>query len=498
MNDTQISKIATSSPQYLITKIAFWINHQSLIFTLCVSLMTLILIGGFNGQGLEETWTIYGILPWIIYLITSWGIGIIIIILAKIMVETTIAQRVDSLAAEKLRRIKSREDPYYNLDNLEGLIPPNKNFNSGMKRLFQQIIKEAKDRKFEASAIIMQPYREESTGELVKITTVQRVALQLGILGTFIGLITAFAGLNLQDTSNSLWQISQALKFSFSTSIAGLEAAIILGLLILVVRQKQGKYFQCMEDSTNTLISLARNSMNEDKFATAFNQVNHLVEQLGNRVYDQTIKIEEQNRKIEEQNTELNLGLSKLGETKDEFYKFIAEIKQVYTVLSPEKMSQQLKESLELATAGIADTLNQNLGNNLHQYNKLNSNLEEMQEHLASQTRQVSKLTQSQQSFVTRLMGNHISKDLKDGIMNASQDIVQNVKETFDTLNYTIVRNDHELKKFNEITQSYLSKREGLERKALRVALIIVSILGLFFFISVIPKLGNWLNWLTF
>jgi hypothetical protein len=64
-----------------------------------------------------------------------------------------------------------------------------------MIRLFQRICKEAKDRKFESSIYLVQPYREEFMERVHEITNLQRRALRLGIFGTFLGLILAISQL---------------------------------------------------------------------------------------------------------------------------------------------------------------------------------------------------------------------------------------------------------------------------------------------------------------
>lgn len=64
-----------------------------------------------------------------------------------------------------------------------------------MIRLFQRICKEAKDRNFESSIYLVQPYREEFMEKVHEITNLQRIALRLGIFGTFLGLILAISQL---------------------------------------------------------------------------------------------------------------------------------------------------------------------------------------------------------------------------------------------------------------------------------------------------------------
>ena len=64
-----------------------------------------------------------------------------------------------------------------------------------MIRLFRRICKEAKDRKFESSIYPVKPYREESMDRVHEITNWQRIALRLGIFGTFLGLILAISQL---------------------------------------------------------------------------------------------------------------------------------------------------------------------------------------------------------------------------------------------------------------------------------------------------------------
>src|SRR5207247_2069293 len=148
-------------------------------------------------------------------------------------------QRVEKTSEQYLSRIKAGQQSLIELDRLEeALLPLNKsNPPPAALRLFQHIFKEAKDRKFESSVNVMQPYREESLGDIFKLQNLQKIALWLGILGTFVGLLLAIqeSGLsNLQaksgdDFVNVINKMFDGLLVAFSASLAGLEAAVIIG-----------------------------------------------------------------------------------------------------------------------------------------------------------------------------------------------------------------------------------------------------------------------------
>ncbi|WP_456438580.1 MotA/TolQ/ExbB proton channel family protein [Psychroserpens sp.] len=117
-------------------------------------------------------------------------------------------------------------------------------------------------------------YKEESYKDLFKVSSAQKIALRLGILGTFVGLILAFVSLeDINQMDQNFSKITNALQYSFSTSIAGLQVSIFLALFTLLLNKRLETYFKLMEDAAQTAISLSRNSINKDAFLVSFDQM---------------------------------------------------------------------------------------------------------------------------------------------------------------------------------------------------------------------------------
>ena len=412
-----VSKMATSSPSRLpLTSLYFWfVDNIALIITLVISGVAFYYLFQLTYPKSDE---LLAYLSIIIHLFALWGIVVSVLVIARIQVEHAFAIRVDEIASQELREIKSGTKDRIVLEKVGTLLPSNPNPKLAMPRLFQHIIGEARDHRFESSNTAMQPYREEAIGDIFKLQNIQKIALQLGILGTFIGLILALSQLS-PDSSSAMLELKplfDSLHISFSTSVAGLEVAAILGLLIMVVRQKQEAYFQSMESATDAMISLAQNAINEDNFFTGFKQVENAVNQLTDRIFAQT-------QQIDVQTTEMRQGILKLAETKAQFNEFLDKIQQsqqhfvqqihqsqqhfvqemmnVYKAFSPEVITTQLQQGLDNAVNNISNTFNENLVPSLEKITCLHealqgaqSVLQALENKLKEQNQQLEKVNQ--------------------------------------------------------------------------------------------------------
>jgi len=392
-------KIATTPPKCLLRHSDFWFSDWGFLLRVFISLLFVVVV--FVATYPQSGRTLDKQVAWIsnlFHVLTLWGTITSLKIIAKIKVEHAIADYVDEKASNELRKIKNGERDRIILDRVGSeILPNNEDEELGMMRIFKQILKEAKDRKFDSSTNLMESYREECIGDIFKLQSVQKIALQLGILGTFIGLIMALDKISLASAGQIIEQLSAALKISFGTSIAGLEVSIILWLFILLVRRKQEAYFKSMENATITMVSLARNAINNDEFIAEISQIKRYMEDLGNRIYDQSLK-------IQAQTTQLQTGMEKLANARthfDEFLQeiaqaqigFVDEIKAVYDIFSPTQISNELKIKLSTAVDSISDTFKTNLGQASGKLVELNSSLFRLDETLKCIEKQVQQQT---------------------------------------------------------------------------------------------------------
>jgi len=491
MSDT--SEFAASSPYSLLKNISFWRDNIRFIVILLLGLGTIIVLFPLTYPKSDEPLAYLSIL---IHFFALWGIWFSIIVIAKIQVEQAFAICVDDITSKELRKIKGGEKDRIALENVKHLLPSNPTAGLAMPRLFQHVITEAKDHRFESSIIAMQPYREEAIGDIFQLQNIQKIALQLGILGTFIGLILALSKLSLDSNSASLelGTLFNSLHISFSTSVAGLEVAAILGLLMMVVQQKQKAYFQSMESATDTMISLAQNAIPEDLFFTGFEQIKNAVSQLDDRVFAQT-------KEVEVQTMEMRRGIDKLAETKTQFKEFLGQIQDaqahfvekmmtVYDTFSPKTITTELQRSLDNAVNNILNTFNDNLKPSLDKLTVLNHNildlyqvLQTVESQFTGQTNQLEKVNQElaqaksslysstqellteQKAFFDNILkqfktGNQELANSKSDFYRSLQPLITSQNETFNTfqrdvkaMSQRVTSLNQELKKSNEVVQ---------------------------------------------
>jgi biopolymer transport protein ExbB/TolQ len=366
------------------------------------------------------------------FLIHSLGLlGILssITFLAEIEVNTAIVEEVEKRGNKYLENIKNNSKSRLELDKLQQNILPNNQAEPSMIRLFQRIILEAKDRKFESSISLVQPYQDESYEKILQISSFQKLALRLGILGTFIGLIDAIKNLAdkgiTEDITILIRSLFNSLYLAFSSSVAGLEVAIFLGVLLSILLKKQKKYFKKMEASVITMLSIARNAINKDEFLAEFSQMYNLTNELSNKIYDYnqsvTKSVGSAEQKIAVLTREIEQGLKQLNQSKLEFdgfinnlsstqKRFITEMQQIYDVVSLKRISDELQKSI--IDAGI------NVGNRVGQTEKK----------VETQTKQIEqgirRLTETYQEFNQFLNALHQTQERFIDELRKSYDVV--------------------------------------------------------------------------
>lgn len=434
------SEAATYSPQSLLKQRFFWESQtRFLVLSVLGALFILVLVPvTYHGAALMSSY----LFTLFIQLFVVWGLYLGVRIIAEIGVEQAIVDHIESRGTDHLRKIQKNQAHMVDLDRLESDFLPYNPSNPipAMIRLFQHICKEAKDHKFESSIHVIQPYKDESIGRIFELQNVQTIALRLGILGTFVGLILAISRLlTLKDVLSSdqgffriISDLFNDLYISFSTSIAGLEVAIILAFLISVVRQKQDAYFRSMENAVVTMLSLARHSINKDDFQVEFSQINNSIKQLDNKYYQQTQKITDHILAVEQtisrQTTEIQTGIVELANAKAKFEgfladineiqrKFIADMKDIYDVLSMKRLTAEIH-------AGIAKT-----GEEIAE--KLNPNVMRISDKLVEFTTSANQLTQTYETHAREVSENmtKMESQIKEQIENINNG-VQAVSQT--------------------------------------------------------------------
>jgi biopolymer transport protein ExbB/TolQ len=371
----KLNPYSESSPSSLIWNPSFWFEQQYFLTVIVVSTFLFLLLWEFT-YGQKDAITLF--MNLIIHSLGVLGIVSSILFLAEVEVNTDIVEEIEDRGNNYLNNIKKNSNSRIDLDRLRQDILPN-NLSEpapAMIRLFQRIIMEAKDRQFESSISVVQPYQDESYEKILQLSYLQKLALRLGILGTFIGLTITIKNLADKGVSDNITELIKSLfgslYIAFSTSIAGLEVAILLGVLLSILLKKQKRYFKMMDASVITMLAIARNAVNKDEFLAEFSQIHNLTKELSNKIYDYNQSITKSvggaEQKISVLTTEITEGLKQLSHSKMEFdgflsslggeqRQFIAEMQQIYNALSLKRISDKLQENIIEAGQSVSSRI---------------------------------------------------------------------------------------------------------------------------------------------
>jgi len=149
-----------------------------------------------------------------------YGLGVLALLifygqLYRIKLEWDCAVKARKGAIDIFLDIKNN-DLEYNLENITSL--GNTKYFLSTNRIIDHIRTEAQSRRFDSSLTILNAYKEEFMSQYIRIASFQKIALQLGILGTFIGLSKAFSTIHTGNLD--FGALIASLKLPFSTSIA--------------------------------------------------------------------------------------------------------------------------------------------------------------------------------------------------------------------------------------------------------------------------------------
>ena len=439
---------AESSPEKLIWSPSFWWEEKEFITIVVIAIIVLFIFWYFTYGGKDTATLIFNLI------IHSFGIlGVFsgIKFLAEIKVNTDIVIYVETKGHKIVNRISTLSELERILPNQAQVSNEHSHPQPAMIRLFQRIIMEAKDQQFESSVSIMHPYKDESYDKLLQISNYQKLALRLGILGTFIGLIIAIKNLAdngiSEDITELIKSLFSSLYLAFSTSVAGLEVAILLGVLLSILHRKQKKYFRNMEDAVLSMLSLARNAINKDEFSQELQKINDNVTQSNERLYNsnQSIikSINNSQKQIVDLTTQIKQGLKQLSQSKTEFdgfldnisdtqKQFITEMQQVYDVTSLKKMSDELQRNIVITGRSLGDRV------------------ENTEVKIELQTKQI-------QQGIDRLRQSYIEfSQFLEQIHLSQQNFIDKLKETYDVtsineLKQTLNKNSNQMQRLATI-----------------------------------------------
>lgn len=118
---------------------------------------------------------------------------------------------------------------------------------------------------------------ESALGEMVRgiggLAVLQRIVLQLGILGTFLGMLFAFGSEAFRLESPDLIGLMESLRFAFGTSVFGLVGSIFLLSVSAHCRLSGQIVFRRLELMTNNILDVAKLFRNDPSYISDLSQV---------------------------------------------------------------------------------------------------------------------------------------------------------------------------------------------------------------------------------
>lgn len=484
-----LRKIAESEPSKLLFSPRFWWSQKSLIFIIVVTILLSPYILKFSYQNSEILAITFNV---IIHFVALWGLISTIKVLAEMEVENAIVKYIEERGMNHLEAINRRKIRRVDLNTLStDFVPDNKtNPPLAMIRLFRRICKEAKDRKFESSIYLIQPYREESIDTVHGISNLQKIALRLGIFGTFVGLILAISELAQSDLNNLdnesfspfINQLFDNLYISFSTSISGLEVAIFISFLLMVLRNKQKIYFREMEEAVITMLSVARNSINNDEFLAEFKQVSRIVKQLETKIYDHAKNIQTSVQNVENQvlsqTEQIKEGIDELVLAKSKFDSFLTELssiqktfidetKSVYDLISIKNISTELRNTIIESGSNVAESVRETENTIESQTKAIAQGMNQLAQTQLEFSNFLDQISQSQREFINDVRNAHdivsikqMSDELQSSINQAGDNFAKSLKSNLGDLSIAVYNLERSLKH-----HSNLMERVSLEIK---------------------------------
>jgi hypothetical protein len=374
---TYTRRVAQSSYRHLLFEISkpvcwmFWFSQKRFLAQLAVSIIVILVLAPYTYDFNQGIWVF---LTFFAHGLALWGACHTAKALSKIEVELAILQVVEANGENNLNQAAKVD-----LERLPREILPQNDSSPApaMIRLFLHIIKEAKDRKFESSMNLIQPSREEVLDDIFRLQNYQKIALWLGILGTFVGILLALQAGELKDLQDKsvedfgkiITAMFGKLVISFSASLAGLEAAIIIGFFLLLLRKRQEIYFQSTESAVTTMLSVARKAINKDEWLSGLSDVTHELDKVRRTVSSELTSVYQVVSSLQQQiviqTQQIQEGIDKLPETNKKFddvlkqseadqRRLADEMKGVYDSVA---LKTTLQESIDLAGKHISGSL---------------------------------------------------------------------------------------------------------------------------------------------
>lgn len=419
----QVERLAKMSPWRCLFQPLFWRTHVDVLVLLVLFLLPLMPLAGWlsqssagtlvgRGQGavtaLAETPAFIAYLALLILPLLGWGVWLALHALAEVTVNHSIALAVRRNVDRILPRVRSGQLAAPELEGLlpgGGIVPPRVYEPAApMIQLFENICQQAHEYRFDAGTTLVQPYQHQSLMGLAGLEGVQKLALRLGILGAFLGLLFAIrvipAALNemaalrpsieqhaqspragkpadpaaeaevLRQLDQKQWDlfigmgshVFSALSVKFGSSIAGLYVAVGVSLFASALRRRLRLYFQQMEDTAIHFTLLASRAENKTSLRLDFERLREEMQRLRETVHDKSVDLLSQLKTVsthlELQIQRIEDGMTRLGVAGQGLDGFLNGLAQKQSRFLDEVSKSYQAESLRSELRDIRSGLN--------------------------------------------------------------------------------------------------------------------------------------------
>lgn len=407
-NDTSYVMLAAKTAPDDVHKISgFWKNNRN--FRVAVIVSTLIFIVTAPYTLVWSFWTILSIAA--IYLGFK-GIWLSFEEIRKIEVENALLIKTKEMGGAYID-----EDERCELTDLRKKISPVNSATLSPIRLIDHITNEAMISKFDSGVNLVQPFQDESLEIIFKLHNYQKLALWIGIAGTFIGIMGAISPAIIEGlTTNFLQTITlmfESLAISFSASVAGLLSAIILAWFILIIRKKQEIYFKNMKSVVTVILTAARKSKNKDKYLGEIDKFKEdladsraIVHDLQQSIFRMQQSINQLQQQIVSQNGQIQKSIDRFFDSNEKLNVVVTKTEQeLQAAHDSVALKAAIRESIKDAGEQMSAAMSQQVSALTGQMNRFRESTDSLSESVRRHSAQTNNFYTSVSTEMRQLAG---------------------------------------------------------------------------------------------
>ena len=352
----RVADLPSADVQYIFAQAA------SIVYITVVPLLALPFVtSGFEISGIATTLSVAFSLIIFFLPVVAYGSAITVLNLARRTIEQS--SQVD----DDTHRLVAQTDVLQYRQDLQQKYARNLNDASPVRDLLVDALRRALTDRWEPPRRLVEGYASRIGGRLGAVASLQRTALQLGILGTFIGLMIAFQteafDKSVRPGSFDPTPLTDALKLAFGTSIAGLIASVYIIGIHTVARTSARLALNRMELMVDNVFDLAKQLRQDPSFISDLSQVREHVIAMSKSVdgvaigyRDVIAAVVDGGRQLREGRDEFDARVAKMIK---EQAKLLSQMESIYGKIEPARLAAKLQSALTNGGAAVAEQIKQ-------------------------------------------------------------------------------------------------------------------------------------------